>query len=176
MYGKFKFCFLELSEGFFFFFKKIFSIFVWTCRYGRLTTLLAWIRFYLNSILLFYLLIVVVQYLSCVRLFETPWTAAHQASLSFTISWSLFKLMSIESVMSSIHFVICCPLLFPLIFPSIRVFSSESLQSGGQSLGASASVLPMNIQGWFPLGLTGLISLLSVGLSRVFSSTTVQKH
>ena len=70
-------------------------------------------------------------------------------------------------------------LLLPSIFPSIRVFSSESVfVSGGQSTGASASasVVPMNIQDWFPLGLTGLISLQSKGLSRVFSNTTLQKH
>ena len=67
------------------------------------------------------------------------------------------------------------PLLLPSIFPSIRVFSNAS---GGQSIGpsASASVLPMNIQDWFPLGWTGLISLLSKGLSKVFSNTTVQEH
>ena len=71
------------------------------------------------------------------------------------------------------------PLLQPSIFPSIRVFSNESvLPIGGQSIGvsASASVLPMNIQAWFPLGFTGLISLHSKGLSRVFSNTAVQKH
>ena len=113
----------------------------------------------------------VIQSLSCIWLFVTPWTAAHQASLSFTISWSLLKLMSIESVMPSNHLILCHPLLLlPSIFPSIRVFSNESaLTSGGQSIGASAStsVLPMNIQDWFPLGLIGLISLQSKGLSRV---------
>ena len=69
-------------------------------------------------------------------------------------------------------------LLLPSIFPSISIFSSELSASGGQSTGASASasVLPMNIQDIFPLGLTGLISLQSKGLSRVFSNTTVQKH
>ena len=68
-----------------------------------------------------------VQLLSRVRLFLTPWTAAHQASLSLTISWSLLKLMSIESVMPSNHLILCCPLLLlPSIFPSIRVFSNES--------------------------------------------------
>ena len=61
-----------------------------------------------------------------VQLFATPWTAAHQASLSFTISWSLLKLMSIESMMLSNHLILCCPLLLPSIFPSIRVFPSES--------------------------------------------------
>ena len=65
--------------------------------------------------------------LSCVQLFETPWTLAHQASLLFTISQSVFKLMSIESVMPSNHLTVCCPLLLlPSIFPNIRVFSSES--------------------------------------------------
>ena len=70
---------------------------------------------------------VVFQSLSCVRLFVTPWTAACQASLSFTISQSLLKLMSLESVMPSNHFILCHPLLLlPSIFPSIRVFPSES--------------------------------------------------
>ena len=113
-----------------------------------------------------------VQSLSCVQLFMTPWTAACQASMSFTLSWSLLKLMSIESVMASNYLILCCPfLLLPLIFPSIRVFFplSQHFASGSQSIGASASVLPMNIQGWFPLGLTGLIFLLSKELSRVFS-------
>ena len=122
-----------------------------------------------------------VQSLSCVWLFETPWTAAHQASLSNTNSRSLLKLTSIESVMPSNHLILCCPLLLPpSIFPSIRVFSNESVlcQSlGGQSIGVSASalVLAMNIQDWFPLGLIGLISLVPKGLSRVFH-TTVQRH
>ena len=81
--------------------------------------------------------------------------------------------------MPSNHLILCCPLLpLPSVFPSIRVFSNESVfTSGGQSIGASASasVLPMNIQCWFPLGWTGWISLQSKGLSRVFSSTIVQK-
>ena len=69
-----------------------------------------------------------VQLLSCVRLFVTPWTAAHQTSLFITNPWSLLKLMSIESVMPSNHLILCCPLLLPpLIFPSIRVFSNESV-------------------------------------------------
>ena len=99
----------------------------------------------------------VVQSLSHVQPFATPWTAAHQASLSFTISWSLLKLMSIESMMPSNCFILCHPLLLlPSTFPSIRVFSNESLFAlGGQSIGASplASDLPMSIQGWFPLGI-----------------------
>ena len=120
-----------------------------------------------------------VQLLSRIQLFVTPWTAAHQASLSITNSQSLLKLMSIESVMPSDHLILCRPLLLPSIFPSIRVFSNESVvHIRGQSTGgsASASVLPMNIRGWFPLELTGLISLLSMGLPRVFSSTTIWKH
>ena len=147
--------------------------------------------------------------------------------MSFTISWSLLKFMSTELVMLSNHLILCCPLyLLPSIFPSIRVFSSEStliwkdpdacsnscpsswwchptilssvvpfscllsfpasgsclrshlFTSGGQSIGASAlaSVLPMNIQGWFPLGLTGLIYFLYKLLSKIFSSTTIWKH
>jgi len=88
-----------------------------------------------------------------------PWTAAHQASLSFTISWSLLKLMSVESVMPSKHLILCRPLLLPpSIFPSIRVFPmSQFFTSGGPSIGvsASASVLPMNIQDSFSLGWTG---------------------
>jgi len=121
-----------------------------------------------------------VQLLSHVRLFATPWTAICQASLSITNSQSLLKLMSIESVMPSNHFILSHPLLFLLsIFPSIRVFpSSQFFSSGGQSNGvsASASVLPMHIQDWFPSGWTGWISLQSKGPSRVFSNTTVQKH
>ena len=119
-----------------------------------------------------------VQSLSRVRLFATPWTAARQASLFSTNSRSLLKLMSIESVMPSNHLIFCRPLLLlPSIFSNIRVFSNDLLfTSGGQSMRASVSVLPMNIQGWFPLGLTGLISLQSKELSRVFSSTTIRKH
>ena len=125
-------------------------------------------------------LVVFVQLLSHVQLFATPWTTASQASLSFTISLSLLKLMSIESGMPFKHFILWHAfLLLPSVFPSIRVFSSSRLfPSGCQSIGASASasVLQINIQGWFPLGLTGLISLLSKGLSKVFFSNTVWKH
>ena len=119
------------------------------------------------------------QSLSDVRLFATPWTAAHQANLSITNSQSLFKLMSIELVMPSNHLILCYPLLLPSIFPSIRVSSSESVLHitwpKYWSI-TSVSVLPMNIQGLFPLELTGLISLQSKGLSRIFSNTTIQKH
>ena len=123
---------------------------------------------------------VVVQSFICVWLFETSWTVAHQASLSFTISQVLLILMSIESVMPSNHLVLCCPFSSCLqSFPASGSFPvSQLFASGGQSMGASASasVLPMNIQGWFPLGWTVLISLYSKGLARVFSNTTVQKH
>ena len=92
--------------------------------------------------------------------------SACQASLSSTISWSLLKLMSIESVMPSNHLILCRPLLLlPPVSRSIRVFSNElALHIGGQSTGASASasVLPVNTQGRSPLGWTGMISLLSV--------------
>ena len=86
-----------------------------------------------------------VQLLSHVQLFATPWTAAHQASLSITNSWSLVKLMSIESVMPSNHLILCHPLLLlPSTFPRIRVFSNES---GSQSTGVSDSVsVPKNIR------------------------------
>ena len=92
----------------------------------------------------------------------------------------VLKLMSIESAMPSNHLILRCPLLLlPSIFPSIQVFPmSQFFTSGGQSIGvsASASILPMNIQDWFPLGWNGWVSLQSKGLSRVFSNTTVQKH
>ena len=124
-----------------------------------------------------YNMIVVVQSLSSVQLFVTLWTAAHKASLSFTISRSLLKLMSIELVMSPNHLVLCCPLLLSQSSPASGFLPVSWLfASGSQSTGVSALVLPMNIQGWFPLGLTGLISLLSKGLSIVFFSITVQKH
>ena len=118
--------------------------------------------------------------LSHVQLFATPRTAACQASLSITNSWSLLKLMSIELVMPFKHLILCCPLLLlPWIFPSIRVFSNESVLhirlANVLELSASASVLPTHIQDWFPLGWTGFISLQSKGLSRIFSSITIWK-
>ena len=121
-----------------------------------------------------------VQSLSCVWLFVTPWTAACQASLSITNSQSSLKLMSIKSVMPSSHLILCHPLLFlPLIPPSIRVFSNESvlcIRWPNTGVSALASILPKNTTGWSPLEWTGWISLQSKRLSRVFSSTTVQKH
>ena len=106
----------------------------------------------------------------------TSWIAACQASLSITNSRSSLELMSIESVMPSSHLILCHPLLPPSIFPSITVFSNEAVLHISIGVSASASVLPMNIQDWFSLGLTGWISLQFKGLSRVFSGATVQTH
>ena len=98
-----------------------------------------------------------------------PRTAAHQAFLSITNSWSLLKLMSIESVMPSNHLILCHPLLLqPQSFSASGSFQmSQFFSSGAQSIAvsASASVLPINIQDWFPLGSTGWISLQSKGFS-----------
>ena len=92
-----------------------------------------------------------------------PWTAVRQASLSFSISWSLLRSTSIQSVVPSNHLILCHPLLLlPSVFPSIKVCSvSRLFPSGSQGIGASASasVFPMHIQYRFPLGWTGLISL-----------------
>ena len=124
----------------------------------------------------------VVQSLSHVWLFATPWIAARQASLSFTISWSLLKLMSTESIWkmrstisSSVDPFSSCLQSFPASgsLPMRQLFASSS-QSTGAS--ASASFLPKKSQGWSLSEWTGWISLQSKGLSRVFSNTTVQTH
>ena len=122
--------------------------------------------------------IVVVKLLSHVQLFGTPCMVAYQTSPFFAVSNSLLRLTFIELVgHPTISFFPSCPQSFPASgsFPMSWLFTS-----GGQIIGASAltsaSVLPMNIPGWFPLGLTDLISLLSKGLSTVFSSTTIEKH
>ena len=102
-----------------------------------------------------------------------------QASLSITNSWSLPKLMSIELVMPSNHHILCCPLLLPpSIFPSIRVFSNESVLISGQSIGSfSFNISSSNEHsGLISFRMDWLISLQCKGLSRVFSNTTVQKH
>ena len=115
----------------------------------------------------------------CVWLFVTPWAAACQASLSITNSQSLLKSMSIEWVMPSNHLILHHPLLPPSIFPSIRVFSNESTLciTWPKYWSFSFSISTFNgYLGWFPLGLTDLISLQSKGLSRFFSSTTIWKH
>ena len=115
--------------------------------------------------------VIVVQLLSLVRLFVTPWTAACQAPLSSTISRSLLKSMSIESVMLSNHLILCRPLLLlPSVFRCIRVFSSElvlHIRRPKYRTSTSASVFPLNSQGWFPLGLSGLISLQSKSILMV---------
>ena len=118
-----------------------------------------------------------VQSLSHVQLFATPWTEARQAPLSIPNSQSLLKLMSIESVMPSNHLI--SVVLVSSCLPASESFQvSQLFTSGGQSIGVSASisVLPMNTQDWFPLGWTGWTSLLSKGLSRVFSNITAQKY
>ena len=122
--------------------------------------------------------LIVVQSLSRVWLYVTPWTAAHQTSLSFTISRiAQTHVHCVDDAIQSSR-----PLSPPSpalnLSPSITVFSmSHFFTSGGQSFGASASasVFLINIQGWFPLELTGLISLLSKKLSKVFCSTTIRK-
>ena len=118
--------------------------------------------------------------LSRVWLFVTPWTAVHESSLCNN-SQSLLKLMAIELVMPSNHLILCCPCPFSCLqsFLASRSFlRSQLFTSVNQSIGASASAskLAINIQDWFPLGLTAWISMQSKELSRVFSNTTVQKH
>ena len=120
-----------------------------------------------------------VQSLSGVQLFATPWTAARQASLFITNSQSLLKLMSVESVMPSNHLIICCPLLLPpSIFPSIKVFSNESVLCirWPKDWCFNSSISPSNEYSGLISFRIDLISLQSKGFSRVFSSTTVQKH
>ena len=114
----------------------------------------------------------VVQSLSRVLLFVTPWIAAP----GFPVLHYLPEFVQNHVhwiMMPSNHLILCC---IPFFFYLQSLPVSWVFTSGGQSIGASASVLPMNIQGWFPLGLTGLISLQSKGLSRVFSSTIIRKH
>ena len=121
-----------------------------------------------------------IQLLSCVQLFVTPWTAARQASLSITNSWSLLKLMSIESVMPSSHLVLCHPLhLLPSIFPSIRGFSNESALyiRCPKYWSFSFKISPSNEHpGLISFRMDWLDLLEGMGLSRVFSNITVQKH
>ena len=105
--------------------------------------------------------------------------AAHQASLSFTITQSWLKLISIELVMPSSHLIFCCSFLLPSIFPSIRVFSNDSVLyiRLPKDWSFSFSISPFNeYSGLISFRRTGWISLQSKGLSRVFSNTTVQKH
>ena len=122
----------------------------------------------------------VVQSLSRVRLFAIPWAVAHQALLSSTVFQSLLKFMSIEFLILSNQFILSCPfLLLPSAFPSISIFSDELVlpMSWSNYWSFSFSICPSEeFQGTFPLGLNGLISLPSKGLSRVFSSTTIRNH
>ena len=119
----------------------------------------------------------VVQSPSCVWLFVTTWTAAGQTSLSFTISWNLLIFMFIDLMMLCNHLIFCHPLLLlPSVFPSIRIFSSQSwLFSGGQNIGASVSASILPTPSWLISFRIDWFDLLSKGLSRVFSST-IQKH
>ena len=121
-----------------------------------------------------------VQLLSHVQLFATPWTLACQAPLSSTVSWSLLKFMFIELVMLPNHLILCCPFSFCLqFFSASGLFPiSQFFTSGGQNIGASASapVFPMNTYGWFPLGLTGLISLLVQGTLKSLLQHHSSKH
>ena len=126
-------------------------------------------------------IVVVFQLLNHVWLFVTPWTAARQASLSFTISQSSLKLMSIETMMPSNHLILCHSLLLlPSVFPSIKVFSNESALRirWPEYWSFSFSNSPSNEEnsGLVSFKTDWFVSLLSKGLSRVFSNTTVQKH
>ena len=126
------------------------------------------------------MLFVVVQLLSHVQLFVTPWTIAHQASLSFTISRSLLKLMSVESVMPSNHLILCCPLLLlPSTFPSIRVFSNESILHvrWPKYWSFSFSISPSNeYSGLISFRINWFDLLAGQGILKSLSSTTIQKH
>ena len=121
-----------------------------------------------------------VQSFSCVRLYETPWTAASQASLSITNFWSFLELISIESVIPSNHLIICHPLfLLPSIFPTIRVFANKSdiPIRLPKYWSFSFSISPSNeCSGLISFRIDWLISLQSRGLSSIFSNTTVQRH
>ena len=121
-----------------------------------------------------------VQSLSRVQLFATPWTAAHQASLSITNTWSLLKLMSIESVMPSNHLILCRPLLLlPSIFPNVGVFSNESVLHirWPKYWSFSFNISHSNEHpGLISFKWTGWISLQSKRFSRVISNNAVQKH
>ena len=126
-----------------------------------------WLLIYLDLFLpsCLFLFISSIQSLSCVQLFVTPWTAACQASLSITNSQSLNS-CPLSWLLPSNHLILCHPLLLPSIFPASGSFQmSQFFVLGVQSIGGSASVLPVSIQEWFPLGWTGWIFLQSKGLS-----------
>ena len=139
-----------------------------------------WFQIVLNMVNINMLCLSSVQSLSRVRLFATPWIAAHQASLSITNSRSSLRLTSIESVMPSSHLISVVPFSScPQSLPASESFPMSQLFAwSGQSTAVSAlaSFLPKKSQGWSPSEWTGWISLQSKGLSRVFSNTTVQKQ
>jgi len=147
-----------------------------TSRLGH-HRLLSRVRCALQQILV---VVVIVQSLSHVQLFATPWTAACQASLSFSISWSLLRLMCLELVTPSSHLILChALLLLPSVFPSIRVFSQELVLCNRWSKywSFSFSISPSNeYSGLISFRINWLTSLQSKGLSSIFSSTTVWKH
>ena len=127
--------------------------------------------------------IVVVQSLSHIWLFVTPWTAARQASLSFTISWSFLKLMSIESVIPSNHFILCRPLLLSWIFPILRVFSNDSalLIRWPKYCSFSFSISPSNEHSglisfridWFDLAVQGTLEAFPTPQFKSISSSVL---
>ena len=146
------------------------TIYIWYCSFFIIGTFLSFMNF----------TFVVVQSLSCISLFATSQTAAWQASLPFTISQSLLKFISIEKMMPSNHLILCSTLLLmPSIFPSIRVFLNEFALCirWAWNWSFSFSMSPSKwYSGLISLGFTGVIFLLSRGFSKVFSSTTIQKH
>ena len=154
-------------------------------RWGQRRALLRWVSHGIETIHSYHFtnyewfccFVAVVQLLSRVWLFVAPWTAACPAPLSSTVSWCLLKSVSIEFMMLLTISSSAAPFSFCLwSFPASESFPMNwLLPPDGQSIGAStsATVFPMNIQGWCPLGLTCLTSLQSKGLSRVFSSTTI---
>ena len=138
------------------------------------------IYIYTHTEIYMYMCACVLSHFSRFWLFVTPWTSACQTSLSITNSRSLLKLMSIKLVMPSNHLILCLPLLLlPSLFPSIRVFSSESVLHirWPKHWSFSFSLSPSNEHsGLISFGWTGWISLQSKGLSRVFSNTTILRH
>ena len=158
--------------------RVVFLVIRWSFDFAPTTNFLFYFKLTQERVVLFQFSSV--QSLSRVWLFESPWTSACQATLSITNSWSLVKNMSIELVLQSKHLILIVPFSSCLqSCPTSGSFQmNQFFASRGQSIGASPSapVLPMNIQYWFPLGLTGWVTLQSKWLSRVFPSTIVQKH
>ena len=147
--------------------------------YVRIFSLFLWVSIYI--FLNYYppVFKIKIQLLSCVQLFESPWTGARQVCLSFIISqFAKTHVHWIGHDIQPLH-VLSSLLLLLSVFPSTRVFSNElalHIRRPKYWASASASILPVNIQGWSPLGLTCLISWLTKGLSRILSNTIIQKH